>query len=158
MDAERLGVTGISGGGAVTWWIAAADERVRAAAPVCGTSTLASYIADRTIDGHCDCMWFNNTYRWDLADVGALIAPRPLLIASADRDPIFTIASIRNVHEQLKPLYATLGAADKLLLVETPGGHSSASTPHRHLLLVRQASPGPRRAPGADRRHRRNAR
>lgn len=124
VDPARLGVTGISGGGAVTWWIAAADERVKAAAPVCGTSTLASYIADRTIDGHCDCMWPSNTYRWDLADVGALIAPRPLLIVSADRDPLFTIASIRHVHEQLKPLYSTLGAADNLRLIETPGGHS----------------------------------
>ena len=124
VDGSRLGVTGISGGGAVTWWIAAADERVRAAASVCGTSTLASYIADRTIDGHCDCMWPNNTYHWDLPDVGALIAPRPLLIASADRDPLFTIASVRETHRRLKQLYTRLGAADRIKLVETPGGHS----------------------------------
>ena len=35
-------------------------------------------------------MWWINTHRWDLVDVGALVAPRPLLIASADRDGIFT--------------------------------------------------------------------
>jgi cephalosporin-C deacetylase-like acetyl esterase len=124
VDAQRLGVTGISGGGAVSWWVAAGDERVRIAAPVCGTSTLASYIADRTIDGHCDCMWWINTYGWDLADVGALIAPRPLMIASAVRDEIFTLAAIREVHAQLARLYATLGAPEKLRLVETPGEHS----------------------------------
>jgi cephalosporin-C deacetylase-like acetyl esterase len=124
VDAERLGVTGISGGGAVSWWVAAGDERVRVASPVCGTSTLASYIADRTIDGHCDCMWLLNTYRWDLADVGALIAPRPLMIASADRDEIFTIAAIREVHAQLARFYTTLGAPERLRLVETPGPHS----------------------------------
>jgi cephalosporin-C deacetylase-like acetyl esterase len=124
VDAQRLGVTGISGGGAVSWWIAAGDERVQVAAPACGTSTLASYIADRTIDGHCDCMWPNNTYGWDLADVGALIAPRPLLIASADRDAIFTIAAIREVHAQLTRLYATLGVPERLQLVESPGQHS----------------------------------
>ncbi len=123
VDANRLGVTGISGGGATTWWTAAADERVRAAAPACGTATLASHIEDLTIDGHCDCMWWVNTYGWDLADVGALIAPRPLLIASANHDPIFTIASIREVHEQLRPLYGKLVAAENLRLVETPGGH-----------------------------------
>jgi cephalosporin-C deacetylase-like acetyl esterase len=124
VDAQRLGVTGISGGGAVSWWIAAGDERVRVVAPVCGTSTLASYIEDRMIDGHCDCMWFINTHGWDLADVGALIAPRPLLIASADRDEIFTVAAIREVHAQLARLYTTLGVPEMLGLVETPGPHS----------------------------------
>lgn len=123
VDAQRLGVTGISGGGATSWWVAAGDERVRAAAPVCGTATLASHIADLTIDGHCDCMWWINTYGWDLADVGALIAPRALLIASADHDGIFTVEAIREVHGQLAGLYGTLGAAENLRLVTTPGGH-----------------------------------
>ncbi len=124
VDPRHLGVTGISGGGATSWWLAAADERIGAAAPVCGTATLASHIADRTIDDHCDCMWWINTERWDLADVGALIAPRPLLIGSANRDALFTIASIREVHRQLAGLYERLGAAQNLRLIETPGGHS----------------------------------
>ncbi|MCS6776530.1 MAG: prolyl oligopeptidase family serine peptidase [Chloroherpetonaceae bacterium] len=124
VDPGRLCVTGISGGGASTWYLAAADERIGAAAPVCGTTTLASHVQDRVIDGHCDCMWWVNTYLWDLADVGGLIAPRPLLIASADRDEIFPIASIREVHGQLQRLYTLLGAPQNLRLVETPGGHS----------------------------------
>ncbi|HZO89958.1 MAG TPA: acetylxylan esterase [Chthonomonadaceae bacterium] len=124
VDAHRLGVTGTSGGGAVSWWTTASDERERVTAPSCGTSTLHSHIADRTIDGHCDCMWWINTYRWDLADVGALIAPRPLLIASANRDAINAIAAIRQVYEQLKPLYAALGVSENLQLVEGPGPHA----------------------------------
>lgn len=124
VDPERLGVTGISGGGATTWSIAAADERVRACSPVCGTATLESHVYDRVVDGHCDCMWWINTGLWDLADVGALIAPRPLLIASANQDGIFPLDSIRKVHAQLERLYRTLGSADRIRLVETPGGHS----------------------------------
>jgi cephalosporin-C deacetylase-like acetyl esterase len=124
VDADRLGVTGISGGGAVTWWIAAADERVKACSPVCGTATLESHIYDRVIDGHCDCMWWVNTALWDLADIGALFAPRPLLIASANQDGIFPIDSIRKVHSQLETLYRTLGTPENLRFVETPGGHS----------------------------------
>jgi len=34
VDPERLAVTGISGGGAATFWIAAADDRVKVAVPV----------------------------------------------------------------------------------------------------------------------------
>lgn len=124
VDGDRLGVTGISGGGAMSWWLAAGDERIKCAAPVCGTATLASHIIDRTIDGHCDCMWWINNYLWDLTDVGALIAPRPLMIASANRDGIFTIASIREVYERLRELYDMLGVPQNLSLVETPGPHS----------------------------------
>ena len=124
VDPTRLGVTGISGGGATTWWIAAADERVKVCSPVCGTATLASHIYDRVIDGHCDCMWWINTALWDLADIGALIAPRPLMIASANQDGIFPIDAIRKVHSQLQQLYRTLDVEEHLRLVETPGGHS----------------------------------
>ena len=124
VDPDRFGVTGISGGSAATWWISAADERVKACAPVCGTATLAAHIYDRVIDGHCDCMWWTNTALWDLADVGALIAPRPLLIASANQDGIFPIDAIHEVHSQLEKLYRTLGKAENHRFVETPGGHS----------------------------------
>lgn len=40
VDPKRLGVTGISGGGAYSWWIPAGDERVKVCSPVCGTATL----------------------------------------------------------------------------------------------------------------------
>ena len=124
VDADRLGVTGISGGGAMTWYIAAADERIKACSPVCATATLASHIYDKVIDGHCDCMWWPNTAMWDLADIGALIAPRPLLLASANQDGIFPIHAIREVHSQLQRLYRTLDQSENLRLVETPGGHN----------------------------------
>jgi len=39
VDKRRIGLTGISGGGAMTWYTAAVHERVAAAAPVCSTFT-----------------------------------------------------------------------------------------------------------------------
>ncbi len=123
VDAKRLGVTGVSGGGAYSWSIPAGDERVKVSSPVCGTGTLASHVYDRTVDSHCDCMWWTNSNRWDLADVGALIAPRALLVASSDRDEFFTLASIREVYRQLDSLYTRLGAAENLDLVVAHGPH-----------------------------------
>jgi cephalosporin-C deacetylase-like acetyl esterase len=123
VDPTRLGVTGISGGGTTSWWVSAGDERVKVSSPVCGTSTLASYVYDRTIDSNCDCMWWINSYRWDLADVGALIAPRPLLIVDSNRDVHFTLASTQEVYRQLKQLYTTLGSPENLGRVEAPGPH-----------------------------------
>lgn len=124
VDPDRLGVTGISGGGTQSWYIGAADPRVKVVAPVCGTSTLNSQIHQRTIDGHCDCMMPINTYGQDFHDIGALIAPRPLLVASADRDGLNSIEAVRDVYSRIEEIYKLYDRPDNLLLVETPGGHS----------------------------------
>jgi cephalosporin-C deacetylase-like acetyl esterase len=124
VDPEKIGVTGISGGGSQSWYLGAVDPRIRAVAPVCGASTLKAQITSRTIDGHCDCMMPINTYRQDFADIGALIAPRPLLICQADRDGLNTIESVRELHSSISKIYKLYNEPGKLGLVETPGGHS----------------------------------
>ncbi|MBN1418904.1 MAG: acetylxylan esterase [Planctomycetes bacterium] len=124
VDPQRIGVTGISGGGAYSWYLAAADPRIKVAAPVCGTGTVEAHIHQRTIDGHCDCMMPVNTYLRDYHDIGALIAPRPLMIASADRDGLYSIESVRACHARVKRIYDLYGAGGECRLVETPGGHS----------------------------------
>ncbi|MBL8797771.1 MAG: prolyl oligopeptidase family serine peptidase, partial [Planctomycetia bacterium] len=84
VDADKIAVTGISGGGAATFWIAAADERVKCAVPVSGMSDLESYVTNKIINGHCDCMMLINTYQWEWTTIAALVAPRPLLFANSD--------------------------------------------------------------------------
>ena len=124
VDRDNIGVTGISGGGSQSWYIAAADPRIKAVAPVCGASTLKAHIMTRTIDGHCDCMMPVNTYQRDFQDIGALIAPRPLLIAQADRDGINTIESVHELYSDIRKIYDLYDASEQISLVETPGGHS----------------------------------
>ncbi len=124
VNPDKLGVTGISGGGSQSWYIAAADPRVKAVAPVCGASTLEAQIGTRTVDGHCDCMMPVNTYQIDFQNIGALIAPRPLLIAQADRDGINTIESVRRLYKDISELYSLYGVPENVSFVETPGGHS----------------------------------
>lgn len=123
VDGNRLGATGISGGGSVSTWLAAADPRVACAAAVCSTGTTAGHVIDGTIYGHCDCVLWHNPYRWDQVDIAALIAPRPYLIASANRDWLFSIAAIREFHRRLAKVYERLDARDNLSLVETAGKH-----------------------------------
>ena len=124
VDPGRLGVTGISGGGSQTWYLAAADPRIKAAAAVCGGGTLKSHICTRTVDGHCDCMMFTNTYGYDFREVGALIAPRPFLIAQANRDGMYDIAAVRELKDKVNDIYALYGKSGNLTMVETPGRHS----------------------------------
>ncbi len=123
VDPDRLGVTGRSGGGAYSWYVAALDERVKAAVPVAGITDLQNHVVDGTVAGHCDCMFFVNTYRWDYAQLAALVAPRPLLLANTDKDTIFPLDGVVRIHEKLRRLYDLHGAADRLGLLITEGPH-----------------------------------
>lgn len=123
VDPDRLGVTGRSGGGAYSWWIAAIDDRIKAAVPVAGITDLENHVVDGCVEGHCDCMYMVNTYRWDYAKVAALVAPRPLLISNTDRDRIFPLEGVVRTHAQVRKIYELYGAADKLALQITAGPH-----------------------------------
>lgn len=123
VDPELLGVTGRSGGGAYSWWVAALDERVKAAVPVAGITDLQNHVVDGCVEGHCDCMYPINTYRWDFAQVAALVAPRPLLIANSDKDDIFPLEGVLRLHEKVRDIYRLYGADDKLGLLITEGPH-----------------------------------
>ena len=134
VDKKRFGVTGRSGGGAYSWWISALDERIKVACPVAGIADLRNHVyagfpnsgrlAHGTVEGHCDCMFHVNTYRWDFAQVAALVAPRPLMILNTDDDRIFPLDGVNRIFNQVRHVYDLHGARDKLGLVITPGGHS----------------------------------
>ena len=123
VDATKMGVTGLSGGGAMSWFLAAADERIACAVPVCQTGSIEQHAADRTVDGHCDCAFWMNLYRWCTPDVGALIAPRPLLVAAGTEDVIWRPFAFREDALRIKKQYAELGVADNCELVEDLSPH-----------------------------------
>ena len=114
VDMSRLGITGISGGGAITWYAAAADRRFQAAASVCGTWTVGQHVALECVDENCDCIYFPNTFLMDLPSVGALIAPRPFKILGAKRDVSFPTPGYREAYQKTKPIYDLYGASAKL--------------------------------------------
>ena len=50
VDKTKFGVTGRSGGGAYSWWIAALDERIKVAVPTAGITDLVYFIRVGTLD------------------------------------------------------------------------------------------------------------
>ncbi|OUT62072.1 MAG: hypothetical protein CBB71_02705 [Rhodopirellula sp. TMED11] len=123
VDADRIGVTGRSGGGAYSWWIAAIDQRIKVAVPVAGITSMQNHVADHCVEGHCDCMFMLNTQRWDFPMVAALVAPRPLLIANSDKDRIFPLDGVVDVYQQTKQIYDLYDAGNQLGLHLTEGPH-----------------------------------
>ncbi|HUY90065.1 MAG TPA: prolyl oligopeptidase family serine peptidase, partial [Pirellulales bacterium] len=123
VDGEKLGVAGRSGGGAYSWWIAALDERIKAAVPTAGITDLENHVVDGCVEGHCDCMFMVNTYRWDYPQVAALVAPRALLIVNTDKDTIFPLDGVARVHRKVREIYRLYGADKQLGLQISEGPH-----------------------------------
>ena len=124
VDPGRIAVTGISGGGAATFWIAAADERVKVAVPVSGMADLPSYVTNRVINGHCDCMFLYNTFEWPWTRIAALVAPRAMLFTNSDHDRIFPMDANRRISNRLERLYSLYGAGDLVDALVSIGGHA----------------------------------
>ncbi|MGE5646537.1 MAG: acetylxylan esterase [Acidobacteriota bacterium] len=123
VDSKRFAITGISGGGAITWYAAAIDERFRAAASVCATWTAGQHIALDAVQENCDCIYFPNTFQDDLPSVGALIAPRPFKILGAKLDESFPPAGYRDAYEQTRRIYELHGAGGKVAMFEAEARH-----------------------------------
>jgi dienelactone hydrolase len=115
-DAARIGCAGLSGGGLQTLWLSALDERVRCA-------VVSGYFygykdALLRLNQNCSCNYVPGLWQLaDMGDLGALIAPRPLLVESGSRDPLNGERGIANVVEQLditRQAYTRLSAEERL--------------------------------------------
>jgi dienelactone hydrolase len=132
VDGDKMGVTGLSGGGAMSWFLGAADERVKVVVPVCQSGSIERMAVDRATDGHCDCAFWVNYHRWCWSDIGALIAPRAFLIASGSEDVLWRPAGYRDVAHRIRHQYTTLGEPTKFELTED-------LAPHGYTPKLRQA-------------------
>ena len=121
VDATRIGMTGRSGGAAVSWYTAALDARVKVVSPVMGISTYAANLPANTQRLHCDCMFPINFHLHDMMHQAALIAPRPLLMAHGHKDDLFPVPGYTAVEQTMSALYASYGKGEQFrnLVVET---------------------------------------
>ncbi|MFW6158147.1 MAG: alpha/beta hydrolase family protein [Planctomycetota bacterium] len=124
VDADRIAITGCSGGGNQTMYTAAVDERLAVAAPVCSVSTLRGQIFTSNGIG-CQCECVPNLMRHGLenAAVCALIAPRPLLVVSGTKDKTFPVEHTREADRHLRRFFNAIGHGDRYQYVERRAPH-----------------------------------
>jgi dienelactone hydrolase len=102
VDPKRIGVTGASGGGTQTFFLMAVDERVTAAAPVNMISaTSQGGVCENAPNLRAGWTDFSNMV------VGALMAPRPLLIVSTSGD--WTTLTPKEEYPGIQSIYRLLG-------------------------------------------------
>jgi hypothetical protein len=151
VDPSRIGSIGHSHGGITTLFAMAFDERIRVGVSNCGFDTFR-------IDGNV-WRWSHATaliprlgfyvgsphinmdfYRavpdseviktpFDMHELLALIAPRPLLLSTSDEDFVFPNGgwSARRALARIKPVYELLGAQQNLSSYFFNGGHNFPS-------------------------------
>ncbi len=123
IDPARIGVTGRSGGGAQSFFLAVAEERLAAVVPVVGVASLKWTLSERAFRGHCDCMYVPGLFQRDNSDFAALIAPRPLLFCYSREDDLYSPEEYRALFERTRRIYRLYGREDHCRLLEMPGGH-----------------------------------
>jgi cephalosporin-C deacetylase-like acetyl esterase len=125
VDAARLGAFGCSGGGTVTAYLAALDERVKAAATACYITSAEELLASPAGPQEAEQSLPRFIERGlDFGDWVEAAAPRPYAIVSTTED-MFPFAGARRTYEEAKRVYGLYGAADRLQWITGPGGHGA---------------------------------
>jgi dienelactone hydrolase len=131
VDPNRLGVTGLSGGGWQTAVLSGLDERVVAAVPVAGFSSLQQRVEEeeeKTSIGDLEQVSPDFFDGYDYTHLTALRAPRPtLLIYNANDDCCFRAALAKPlVFNAIRPIFDLYGKDDALswYVNESPGTHN----------------------------------
>ncbi|MFB3825647.1 MAG: acetylxylan esterase [Bryobacteraceae bacterium] len=128
VDKARIGITGRSGGAAISWFTGAVDPRVKVAAPIMGISTYAANVRANTQRLHCDCMFALNSWLHDMMHQGALIAPRPLLMGHGSKDDLFPVPGYTEFEQRVGALYAAYGASEAFRNVVVPTAHADSDS------------------------------
>ena len=122
VDANNIGVTGASGGGNQTMWLAAMDDRIKAAVPVCSVGSFASYIGEP----NCVCETLPGGLEvTEMAGVLALAAPTAMMICTGLFDvKTFSPQEMLRSFNAAKPVYKSLGAQNKFAYTILNQGHA----------------------------------
>ncbi len=122
IDPQRLGCTGNSGGGTMTAYLMALDDRIACAAPSCYLTTLERLFAtigpqdaEQNITGQV-------AFGMEHADYITLRAPKPTLMCVAIED-YFDIGGARTSFREASALYRKLGAEEKMAIFEYDDKH-----------------------------------
>jgi cephalosporin-C deacetylase-like acetyl esterase len=122
VDPARIGLTGNSGGGTHTAYIAALDDRIQVAAPSCYITswhlmldTIGPQDAEQTFP-----LWLQEGL--DYPDYLYAFAPKPYLVLSAIRD-FFPIAGARETFAEAEKVYSAIGEREKVGMFEADDGH-----------------------------------
>jgi len=122
VDPDRIGLTGLSGGGTSTAQIGAIDDRILASAPECYITNFEYLFKSRGPQDAEQNLFHMIKNGLDHPDFIEVRAPKPTLIISTTRD-FFSIQGARESYHEAAKAYSAMGARDNLQMTEENSGH-----------------------------------
>lgn len=122
VDGERIGCTGNSGGGTMTSYLMALDERIDVAAPSCYLTTMHKLIHTIGPQDAEQCIHGQLGFVMEHADYIHMRAPKPTLMCVATKD-FFDIEGAWTTFRYGKRLYTRMGYGERVSLIENDAKH-----------------------------------
>lgn len=122
VDPKHVGVTGNSGGGTMTTWLAGVEQRWTMAAPSCFVTTFRRNMENELPADTEQCPNRALALGLDHDDFLAALAPKPVIILGKEKD-YFDARGTEEAYARLKRLYGLLGAEDSVALFIGPTYH-----------------------------------
>ncbi|MGI8913048.1 MAG: acetylxylan esterase [Chloroflexota bacterium] len=122
VDPDRIGCTGVSGGGTFTMFLGAFDERIKATVPVCSTSSYLRMHAQGQIGETCQAVMRSYPDDLDMADLLMCHAPGALLLMGTRYDA-FPLGGLRDTAYDVQRCYEGLGIPDRTALAVVDAHH-----------------------------------
>lgn len=123
VDPERLGVTGFSGGGTVTSYIGALDDRIKVSIP-CSWATVSRRQLETKGGQDSETGFYRQVAEGiTFEDLLEVRAPKPTLLTFVSRDEYLCLQGAREAYNEAKIAFKMFGQADNLALVEDDSKH-----------------------------------
>lgn len=126
VNPEQIGITGMSFGGITTFYSWLVDDRIDAAAPLCGgVGSVDIFLKTGSVGYHGFYWWIPNMLVYgDQADFAAAMAPRPLMLWAPTKDVGMPKPAVDQFISVVKPAYEKAGKPGNFVVHQPEGEHS----------------------------------